>query len=487
MFNLRKKVLGKLPWLQNGLRTIFLRDERGKFVFKRYSLEQRGWIWLVFPRIVMVEQESFNLLGAGTQATKDAEQALAKHSIKVRDEIRSTLKRSASLRAGRVRNSFESDLEKLVVGTARLPSAIVAEGRSAIQTVHRSMVEAAGRAAQIRFEQGVKNCLAQMIVYARKEAGIGSAPDQQQSALPVGTRFVYYGDPFTVYLIEETPRVRTIRWDRELLQLSFPYVVFALTLEKGRYKNFQAFFRNEPMGLPDDRLHYPPLPDLDAECNLCFPPPKVSRGAPADIAFSAQQSFWASSFSSGHLNANQRAAATEIKGFSTKRWKELSVSKPLEVLNIPWLPTSFTVAKIGKIATSPANTFDAGKVMSRLEKFSHEVAKDLTLSIKEAVVEAISDEKDVASARQAFDERVDKVLREADIAKQVGELIRSEIVDACSEEKINDIVTSVGKKASVKVAEIISAAMNTAVSSLAVQLEGVTQKSEPQTGKELER
>ncbi len=469
---IRRSVAGDLSWLQLCKRSIFLRDPRKEHAFKRFSLELRGWVWLVFPRISLVEHEPFTLKSIAAKAAKEVSAPLQRLGEEAQTVIKEGAERSAKQRAGRARNAFNREVDALVLGTDELPAAFATEGRTAIQAVHRSMVEAAGTIGQAQFEQGIANCLAQMIVYARKESGSGMARDEQVAALPIGTRFVYRGDSKVIYFIEEVPRVRTIRLDRQLLQLSFPYVVFALILENGRYNNFHAFFRNEPLAQPTDRLHRPPLPDLHPDLALCFPAPRITRGAPADIAVSAQLSFWESSFSSHHLNAHYEASARRIPGFSLSAWRSMSTTRPLDVLKTPWLESDFTVASFGARAPAAATAFDAGRAMSRLERYSREVSRELSLSIREAVVNAVSDEKGVAAARASFDERMRAALHEAAIAQRMGALIRSELEKGCSDAKVHDIIAAVSKRAAVQVEETINKTLSAALVAVADQLDG---------------
>ncbi|MBP9668951.1 MAG: hypothetical protein KBE09_01540 [Candidatus Pacebacteria bacterium] len=470
---------GDLSWLQLCKQSIFQRDPQKEHAFRRFSLEQRGWFWLIFPRITVVEHESFTLKSIAATAAKEVSAALQKLGQEAQSTIREAVERSAKQRSGRARNAFNREVDALVLGTEELPAAFATEGRAAIQAVHRSMVEAAGTIGQKQFEQGIKECLAQMIVYARKEAGAGVSRDEQVTALPIGTRFVYRGDSTTIYFIEEAPRVRTIRWDRELVQLSFPYVVFALVLENGRYNNFHAFFRNEPLALPTDRLHRPPLPDLHPDLALCFPAPRVTRGAPADIAVSAQLSFWESSFSSHHLNAHYEASARKIPDFSLRTWRTTSSGRPLDVLKIRWLESGFTVASFGARAPAKATAFNAGRAMSRLERYSHDVSGALSLAIREAVVNAVSDEKGVAAARASFDEKMRTALHEAGIAQRMADLIRSELEKACTDAKISDTVAAVSKRAATQVQETINETLASALSAVADQLGGALQDQQP--------
>ncbi len=489
MFNPRKRVLRKLGALFESLRTLLVPVGTDGLKFRQLRLERQGWIWFIFPRLVLKELGDIDLVQSSKQAIESVQSSVDELAKASREEIRGAVKRSVNYRATQVQTRFGEKLDEMVAGSEQLPSAIVSKGRGAVQAVHRSIVEAAGQAASAHFEQALRKTLAQMLAYAREEAG-GEPPTQV--AFPQGTRFVYYGDPYTLYIIEEQPRVRTILWDDTQVMLSFPYVVFPLYLKNGKFEAMQMFFRNEPLLNPSDHLFAPPLPDImeyvtrDGEVLkqlrykywVCFPGPKVSQGAPADVAKSAQQVFWSSNFRSDHWSRTLRDKLKGMEGFSTDVWRKLSTEAPLDIMRTSWLETPYTVDMLGSDLKRPATAFKPIESMSKLERYVHELSGRVGTSIQEVVLNAISDSNGPAAARAMFDTKLRDAVNEAQLAERVGTLVREELMNACNDAEAETVVATVAKKASVKLVEIITPAMDTAVSLMAEQLRGTPNEKE---------
>lgn len=99
----------------------------------------------------------------------------------------------------------------------------------------------------------------------------------QSPLLPVGSRWVVSRGDLTVFVVEQPPRKRLIRWERFVLAvtLALPYVVFVVAVHRGRggvrrVVDLRTFFRNSPLITPDDPLYQCNLPNTYADGHYCW-------------------------------------------------------------------------------------------------------------------------------------------------------------------------------------------------------------------------
>lgn len=111
--------------------------------------------------------------------------------------------------------------------------------------------------------------LAQLLALLRQ---YGESP-----LLPIGARWVVNRGDLTVFIIEQPPRRRLIRWERFVLAitLALPYVVFVVAVHRGRQGirrvvDLRTFFRNSPLITPDDPLYQCNLPNTYADGHYCW-------------------------------------------------------------------------------------------------------------------------------------------------------------------------------------------------------------------------
>lgn len=471
MFNLRKRVLAKLDPALLKLGTFFVRAGGSGLKLREYRIERLGWIWFVFPRFALVHVRDIDLSKPIRSEEMTAQHKLHEIATSSTEEIRAAVSRSSKNRSGRVKTRLQSSLHDLVLGTEKLPTALVTQGKASAQDVHRAIVQAAGNAAAKKYTEVVRKTLAQLLLYAREEAG---GTPVNPPALPIGTRFVFYGDPHTMYVIEESPRVRTVLWDEEKVQLSFPYVIFIVYLKNGQFEVVQMFFRSEPLRSIKDELYSPHLPDimeshyeepyksqLRRRFWVCFPGPKITKGDPTGIAHSVQQVFWGSEFRSNHWHRSLREKVEKVPGFSVQRWIEKSRTDPLAAMKFSWLKTPYTVeilaADLKKREGAPVR-----ESLSRLEKYLQELEERVSTAIQEAVVEAITDSNGPTAARHAFEAKIRASLEGMNLASEAARLIREQIDESCADEAIDTIVATVAKKAAIRVGEVITPALDAA-------------------------
>lgn|GEM_PF-5083398 len=460
---LREKLLDKFAALLRLLRIVIVPLDGDGRKFKRYRVVHQGWIWYVIPRLVLESLEEMDIPQLMTGQVNSASQNLVALADQSTREIQEGIKRSAATRAARIRTRFNRDVNILVSGSESVPSALLQTGRTAIQSVHRDLIETIGKVGRESFERAVKKTLAQMLAYAREEVGVAVHPEKL--ALPHGTRFVYEGDPLSLYVIEESPRVRTIFWDEERRTLSFPYVVFVLYLQQGGFHLLQVFFRNEPLTKLTDELFIPTLPDimeahghisgLRAKQYVCFPGPTVAKGAPALIATSTQKVFWESRFLTLHWREHYRTQTDRMENFSVRMWRDLSLKDPGFILKTKWIKSPLTIEALIADIKRPGAQFDARRALTKLEHYVAELSVRISGAIQEAILDLVATSSSYTTSQLAFENRLKKAIEELNFGEQLKTLIETEITTACAEEKVEVILETVSKKTASRFNEIM--------------------------------
>ncbi|MBI2473474.1 hypothetical protein HYV70_02905 [Candidatus Uhrbacteria bacterium] len=456
--------------------------------FRRYRLVHQGWIWFIFPRLVLESLDDIDLESVTHGTIEETKNSLRELSTVSQTEMREAIKRSAANRATRTRTDFQKKMAALLEGSEDLPSLVSQKGRSAIQKVQRALIEAIGKVTKERFEKIVTKTLAQILIYAREEVGKGSS--QQTYALPYGTRFYYEGDPVSLYVIEEAPRVRTIIWNGQRVTVSFPYVIFCLYLNNSHntFNQLQVFFRNEPLIKPTDDLFLPPLPDIMEqrdrqkgplnEYYVCFPGPKEMRGTPAQVATSAQHVFWGSSFEPTHWRSPFREQINTMKDFALSEWVERSQKEPGYILKVGWVKVPYNVATFASALKQSKDTFNARESLSRLEKYAQEVSKKLIEGVQEGILDCVANMPDYTQSRTEFDRQLKEVLKESKLEEEVKTLVEAELTQACSDAKIEDLLKGVTQRCIEKFSEIMKPAAQELTVSITRALSHETTKSD---------
>ena len=168
------------------------------------------------------------------------------------------------------------------------------------------------------------------------------------SALPYGTRFFYHYKVNSVYVIEQLPQVRTVRFQynehRRQYRLAFPFVVFIANMERGRLIDLFLFYRNSPLEKESDELYCPALPNIkEKEFRLCFPFPEMV-GAPAMVVNEAIQNFWGSTFKTDEWSTYFESAQHRFPQLSSlNKWEKESEKNPLFVLELNWKKTGISI------------------------------------------------------------------------------------------------------------------------------------------------
>lgn len=261
------------------------------------------------------------------------------------------------------------------MATAPQPQ-VVLEGNQAIANL---LLGGSGGTAVFQGERPLED-------WSRAIAGEGASRLPWTIGLaPVGLplRAIHHRNGRYVFLVEYPPQVRTMPWIREDspepygfeatyrdVSIALPYVVFfwAVT-EQGCLSQSSVFFRTEPLARRDyqDAL-------LDCHFLNCSAAPrrtgvycwicsqhmrsemKSSGETPLEFVAGCTENFFfaASNLSSEHHEGNSffgkgtkgRAAISDNRVRTVRAWEEASREDPRFVLEVPWNPSGYTVARV---------------------------------------------------------------------------------------------------------------------------------------------
>ena len=207
-----------------------------------------------------------------------------------------------------------------------------------------------------------------------------SAPDTCELVLPDGTVLVRSRGECTVLVHQTPPGVCKLRWIAEGsparfgagaiyrdVTIALPYLLVLAVFENGELSGAsECFFRNAPVTSPDDELHYPAL----LNCSKFTPQEGrplawictqkldrsriVGRGRNARIRSGLKVLLHCLletgfNFSSEHHEGS--SWFTESRGIdprvaSIEAWEKATKLSPLFVLDVPWLKTGYSVARV---------------------------------------------------------------------------------------------------------------------------------------------
>ncbi len=428
---LRRKMLAHQNWVARIPHRFLIRSTEDPYTFTSYSIKQQGWVWKVFPRFVLVEHGSAALMNP-TKVIAD----------QVADDMRTRVERAAGLVAAthadyanariyRATARVADRAPSVLVGTMEWPTAVAKAATTMTSRLQQAVVKAASDACV----ELMRNYIAQhapRILRLAEQASVSGGSTGLSHALPQNTKFVFTKGSKDVYFIEEAPRVRSIVWDGERVQVSFPYVVFAVVLDHGGYHLTYAFFRNTPLSTSADKLYWPSLPDIYAEGHVCYNGTRV-RGTPSEVIADALTVFWNASFVTRHAGEYLARANSQVPGFSTAKWFKMSTRTPAEVLKYEWIDSGYTVQNLqAKIFGNPHES-------GALDLFRREVEQvtgDLGLTARQTVHNALAGIPEVAAAREQMFTALQNATMATYSRETLEQIITEVLNDVCDPEKL---------------------------------------------------
>lgn len=214
---------------------------------------------------------------------------------------------------------------------------------------------------------------------------------------PEGTRYIQREGAKTVIVVEQQPQCRTVNLSGENAHLAFPYVIFVLGFNEGRWDGrCSVAMRPTPITSLTDDLFSISLPNTDnySVCMGEFTPKRDSNMTQQANEIIA--SFWTSQFG----------------GLSCSDWKKKTKENPLFILK-----DASRYYKIGPLNTLIYNT---------ASRASGTAKKDILLSLKQEIVTAVA----------AVGVELQKSMLSVDMVKQNKEKVQIETLDEILKEII---------------------------------------------------
>lgn len=171
-------------------------------------------------------------------------------------------------------------------------------------------------------------------------------------ALPNGCRFVFKRGHASVYIVEQTPQLRTISYLGSRFKIALPYIIFMATLCEKNFLYLQVLFRTAPLRSESDGLLCPALPNIydggsGSNCfQVCFPLPKSREIGSLMIVEEAIQNFWGSNFNRDLRAFFQAASSQFFQLQSFEEWQRQSVIDPQFVLKLAWQSAQTNVSTL---------------------------------------------------------------------------------------------------------------------------------------------
>lgn len=185
------------------------------------------------------------------------------------------------------------------------------------------------------------------------------------SLLPKNCRYFSMTNNYTcIFVIEEDPQIRTIhvnhpqmvsaafskfkslgvydvgsyRSDQKTFTLSFPYIIYIISIESSRSGWFELvdisiFFRTNPLQSLGDWLYHLPILNRYDNGKLCMSP--VQAETPNEVVSDAVEAFWASEFNDD-IEINQPIHVPIVNNLF--EWDYMTKKNPLFILNLKLEP-----------------------------------------------------------------------------------------------------------------------------------------------------
>jgi hypothetical protein len=180
--------------------------------------------------------------------------------------------------------------------------------------------------------------------------------------LPEGTRLYAGWRHTTVLVIEETPRVRRLRWSSKTLKtqgeytehsLAFPFVVYLVGFHQGDFEEMRVYFRTAPLASEADPLFYPNLWNVQAaesplaRCRACLRGrPEALERPVGEQAVAFLEFFWTAGFNLDiEENCFDRARGRDPRLVTLEAWEAATRADPLFPLGIPWEPVGLSLGE----------------------------------------------------------------------------------------------------------------------------------------------
>lgn len=254
--------------------------------------------------------------------------------------------------------------------------------------------------------------------------------------LPQDCKLAYTKGNRTIVVIEQPPQIRSVTLSPELVsfkdisasqgnnssgyrfRLSFPYVLFFLIFDKGKYSGHELYFRNKPLLSTRERVYLAPIPNIFSEngSRMCMGEgfninknDSISKQSEFVVS-----TFWQSTFNDHLGNGDSSEIDKRIKNWRT--WQANTKIDPLFILKIQWSESRTT----------------KGVIESLLEKrdFMHKydgIDKEIKEMIDNGIGEISSNVKKAVDSAKGYE------LKKEDVDKFTSSNLESMLVSHVNE------------------------------------------------------
>ncbi len=184
--------------------------------------------------------------------------------------------------------------------------------------------------------------------------------DDRTPLLPEGTRLFARWRHTSVLVIEETPRVRHMRWSAKTLKsegeytehrLALPYVVYLVGFHQEEFEEMRIYFRSAPLTRETDPLFFPNLWNVQAaesplaRCRACLRGrPEILDQPMGEQAATFIEFFWAAGFNRDiEENCFERARGRDPRIATLDVWEAATRADPLFPLAVAWEPVGLSL------------------------------------------------------------------------------------------------------------------------------------------------
>lgn len=216
---------------------------------------------------------------------------------------------------------------------------------------------------------------------------------------PPNCRYCYTRGKATVAVIEQQPMVRTLLFDKAMLDhrhefdsgaterisLALPYVYFFMHFQenggKDQFQGVYSMWSTKSLKTMDDPLSLPLLPNTHSHGNICLGwAPAVSGGTIVDLTASAISFYWGSTFNSHLTEFWWNKANIDRRLETAKVWAKNSEENPMFILNVKF-PVSHTVDDVIRLLTKYEQEPDELHARNDLNEAIDKVVETLYLKI----------------------------------------------------------------------------------------------------------
>jgi hypothetical protein len=204
-----------------------------------------------------------------------------------------------------------------------------------------------------------------------------------EKPIPDNVRWIARSGPYTSYIIELQPELRSIDWLGKRRTVATPYVVlWAMLVGEEYYTHSQLYYRNQPLTSLDDQLYHSNLLNVSYPTDVLCLGNFSTSGRPSKMLGDMVDCLWGSPFSKSYEENNLDSCYTRCRnteGFDPRvtditRWAAASKKDPSFVLGVDWLPSSDTPRSLlTQYLGAPGHVSHIGNILlqSKLMSYCH--------------------------------------------------------------------------------------------------------------------